>query len=193
LIFEIADADSVAADESFWTIYDGAFPAEEREPRSVILDAARAGVGVITRAREEGATVALASAHKLQDPAALFLVYLAVAPNLRGQGVGKQLFDFTCGKWSQIIWEVDLPERAGSEAERARRERRIGFFRRAGGELVARPYRQPPLGPELPPVEMQLMARPLPQESERLVRAIYFEKYGRQNGIAVETLTALLG
>jgi len=189
---ELVASDAVDAD--FWRLYDGAFPAEEREPREVILGAARSGAGVLARAHEGGRTVALASAHQLLDPEALFLVYLAVAPELRGRGVGKRLFEFTCGNWSQVIWEVDLPERAGDDLERARRLRRVRFFEHTGGRPLAHPYAQPPLGPELPPVPMLLMARPQPDArlTERLVRAIYFEKYGRQNRIPEATLHALL-
>jgi GNAT superfamily N-acetyltransferase len=188
IVFEDA-----APDDEFWSLYDSAFPLEEREPRQVILDAARSGVGLITRAQEGGRTVGLASAHRLKDPAALFLVYLAVAPELRGQGVGQKLMEFTCDKSPHLIWEVDRPELAEG-AERLRREKRVGFFRRCGGEPLARPYWQPPLDPSLPPVPMQLMARPLPDEAltERLVRAIYFEKYGAQNHIAEPILEALL-
>ncbi len=187
-------AEAVERDAAFWSLYDVAFPAEEREPRQVIVDAVRAGPGVVARAHQAGRTVALASAHRLVDPAALFLVYLAVAPELRGQGVGARLFEFACGNSPQVVWEVDLPERAPSDVERARRLRRIGFFRRVGGATVPRPYVQPPLGADLPPVPMLLMARPLPDAAlaDRLVRAIYFEKYGGQNGIARETLEALL-
>jgi GNAT superfamily N-acetyltransferase len=177
-------------DERFWEIYDQSFPVEEREPRSVIVNAARAGVGRIARAHRDGVTVGVASAHLLKD--ALFLVYLAVDPALRGQGIGRALFDFVAADSSQVIWEVDRPELAPDANERLRRERRIGFFRRVGGEPLDHPYRQPPLGDDLPPVPMLLMARPRPSDIGALVRAIYFEKYGAQNGIAVATLEALL-
>lgn len=179
-------------DARFWEIYDQSFPLEEREPRSVIVSAARAGVGRIVRAFDGDQTVGLATAHLLENPRALFLVYLAVDPARRGQGIGRALFDFIAADSPQIIWEVDRPELAPDAAERARRERRIAFFRRAGGEPLAHPYRQPPLAKDLPPVPMLLMARPRPTDVTALVRAIYFEKYGTQNGIAAATLESLL-
>jgi GNAT superfamily N-acetyltransferase len=179
-------------DERFWEIYDCSFPIEEREPRSVIVNAARSGVGRIARALDDGKTVGLASAHLLKDPRAIFLVYLAVDPARRGQGIGRALFDFIAADCPQVIWEVNRPELATDSAERQRRERRIGFFRRAGGEPLEHPYRQPPLGENLPPVPMLLMARPRPPDVTALVRAIYFEKYGAQNGIGAAALESLL-
>jgi GNAT superfamily N-acetyltransferase len=192
LICELAGADEVAGDQHFWSIYRQSFPESEREPPAVILEAQRSGVGVITRAREDGRTVGLASAHRLRDPAALFLVYLAVADGRRGQRIGAALFEHIAGHAGlPLIWEVDPPD-SPDELEQRRRERRIAFFRRAGGELLPRPYQQPPLSPGAPPVPMRLMARPAPPDVEALVRAIYFEKYGAQNGIAEATLRALL-
>ncbi len=192
---EAADAAAVAADTRFWSLYDGAFPNDEREPRAVILDAARAGVGLIVRAQRRGETIALGSAHRLIDPPALFLVYLAVDAAERGRGLGTALFDHLWQAASGcLIWEVDPPSLAPDESELERRQRRIEFFRRAGGALIDRDYFQPPLEAGAPPVPMRLMARPEPDEATvtRLIRAIYFEKYGAQNGITTATLRALL-
>jgi GNAT superfamily N-acetyltransferase len=201
----LASADAVDDDAAFWRIYDASFPANEREPRGVIVGSARAGVALVLRARRGDETVGLACVHLLADPAAAFLVYLAVAPPLRGQAIGRAIFEhafeIALGRLRAplgMIWEVDAPALATDAREIERRTRRIGFFRRAGGELLEHAYSQPPLVGGAP-VPMRLMLRPAagappPDDAtvERLVRAIYFEKYGAANGIDERTLRALL-
>jgi GNAT superfamily N-acetyltransferase len=193
--YQAATPDEVDGDERFWALYDSAFPANEREPREVILNAARAGVGLIVRARRGDETVGLASGHQLKDPPALFLVYLAVDAELRGQGVGHAIFEEV---WrhapGRMIWEVDPPQHASDPAERQRRLRRIAFFSAVGGHAIARPYAQPPLTEGAEPVPMLLMGRPEADHQlvEKLVHAIYFEKYGAQNRIPESVLRALL-
>ena len=97
-----------------------------------------------------------------------------------------------------LIWEIEDPDAAVDELERAERQKRVRFFRCLGGELLARRYMQPPVD-GVAPVPMRLMYRPapgshLPTEPavEALVRAIYFEKYGDLNGIPVSVLSDLL-
>jgi GNAT superfamily N-acetyltransferase len=181
-------------------------PSEEREPREVILASVQAGDAVLTRARRDAATIGFAVTHLLKHPPAAFLVYLAVAPNQRGGGIGSRLFEHAwvtaesvaAGRSSKLLgmtWEIDDPQRAPDDAERQRRVKRSEFFTRLGGAPLAAAYFQPPVnGPK--PVPMLLMwrgqqGRAAPAVTD-LVRAIYFEKYGAANGIATAILEELL-
>lgn len=205
VVLETPTADDLARDEAWWTIYDESFPPSEREPREVVLRTVRTGVGRAIRARENDEVVGLATLHLLRNPSAVFLVYLAVERDRQGCGIGRQLFEeaWTIGAAAQraacgIVWEVDIPSHGNSFAEVLRRERRIRFFERCGGHLLPTQFQQPPVD-GIAPVPMHLMYRakqggglPEPDEMHRLVRAVYFEKYGAANGISAETLTKLL-
>ena len=206
LVFDLPPAESAASDEDLWSLYAQSMPTEEREPRAVILASVNAGDAVLTRARRAEATVGFAVTHLLKRPAAAFLVYLAVARQLRGGGIGSSLFEFAwraaeriaAGRGIDLLgmtWEIDDPERAPDATERQRRVKRREFFTRLGGERLAAAYYQPPVnGPT--PVPMLLMWRGRPERASPpvrdLVRAIYFEKYGAANGVPAETLEALL-
>jgi hypothetical protein len=207
--FDCPTADELAGDKESWRIYEESLPPEEREPFEVILGSLRRSLGTALRARRGGATVGIATTHLLFDPAAVFLVYLAIDNRCRDVGIGTMLFEYA---WSSsegvlrrrgynplgLIWEVDDPREAGNPGEELLRRRRIRFFQRQSGLILSRPYRQPPVnGTE--PVPMQLMYRPshgvtMPDATtvEALVRAIYFEKYGGVNGIPSQTLQGLL-
>jgi hypothetical protein len=207
--FDCPAADELAEDKEAWRIYEESLPPEEREPIEIILDSLRRSLGMALRARRAGATVGIATTHLLLDPAAVFLVYLAIDSRYRDLGNGATLFEYA---WSSsegllrrrgysplgLIWEVDDPRVAGNPDEELLRCRRIRFFQRQGGAILSRPYRQPPLI-RTEPVAMQLMYRPsqggsMPDAAtvEALIRAMYFEKYGEVNGIPSQTLQGLL-
>jgi GNAT superfamily N-acetyltransferase len=209
LVFDSPSAEVLAADGALWQLYDSAFPSAEREPRSVILETQRRGDGVAVRARQNSNTVGLALAHMLRRPPALFIVYLAVVPELRSRHIGAALFEKLweegCRRYSQagvkaegMVWEVDIPERATSEQGLQQGRRRIAFFERLGGFLLRTPYFQPPVD-GINPVPMHLMFRSAPGRSlhdgsahPALVRALYFEKYHAANGIPQPVLEDLL-
>lgn len=206
MVFDTPDAEALAMDDAFWSLYDEAFPAEEREPREVISRSVASGTGVAVRARLNDTTVGLATTHLLPSARAVFLVYIATDRVLRGQGTGAVLFEQT---WSAsvaraqqmgwvpgtYVWEVDDPAKAKTPEEEHRRERRIGFFRRLGGQVLPGPYLQPPVD-GVQPVPMLLMTRVVPGAESptpaHLIRTIYYEKYGAANGIRDETLRDLL-
>jgi GNAT superfamily N-acetyltransferase len=188
--FDCPAPDELERDEDWWRIYRDSFAANTLEPPEVILGSIRNGVGLAFRARAGNVTIAIATTHQLRRPEAVFLVYLAVERAHRGKGTGGELMEYAWTRASAamrdplgMIWEVD--------------EAVVPFYRRHGGVLLPRSYFQPPLiGTE--PVPMELMFRPaagksLPDETiqHALVRAMYFEKYGAQNGIPDEILSRL--
>ena len=200
-------ADELRVDDTWWRIYEDSFPASEREPSEVILESVQRGVGMVFRARRQGVTFGLATTHLLKDPAAVFLVYLAVAREERNRGAGGELLQ---SAWQLgaarlrahglqpvgLIWEVDAPQPAAGDAEA--RQRRFAFFQRNGGHLLERSYLQPPVD-GIAAVPMSLMFRsaegegtPTAETVDALVRAIYFDKYGAINKIDRSILEDLL-
>jgi len=197
------------ADAAFWRLYASSFPSNEREPAAVILESIRQQVGVAVRARVGGATTGLAVGHMLQAVPVLFVVYLAVAPEYRSRRIGTSLFERLrlCGadryattgiKLTGEVWEVDGPEVAVCEEEMRQRQRRIAFFTRLGAQLLPNRYIQPPVD-GVSSVPMQLMFRTSDEraptghpEVSIMIRAIYFEKYHRMNGIPRPVLEYLL-
>jgi len=206
LSFDDASAESAAADEGLWKLYAESMPADEREPRAVILASMAAGDVVLTRARHDATTVGFAVTHLLRSPAAAFLVYLAVAPQERGAGIGRELFESAwnsaqraaAGRGIEVIgmvWEIDDPDLAQDGAERQRRAKRRNFFTRLGGNSLPVAYLQPPInGPSPVPMLLMWRAKPgaAPPQIADLVRAIYCEKYGAANGLPAETLEPLI-
>jgi GNAT superfamily N-acetyltransferase len=204
---ECITAEELGVDDAWWRIYEGAFASNEREPRSVILDSVARGVGVALRVRRQETTFGLATIHLLRQPAAVFLVYLAVAPGERSRGIGGELLERAWESGAErlraegleplgLIWEVDPPETTAGDADA--RLRRVAFFERHGGQLLDPPYLQPPVD-GISTVPMRLMFRPAagggtPSADvvNDLVRAIYFEKYGGANGIDRSLLEDLL-
>lgn len=203
---ECLDAESLRVDDSWWRIYQGAFPSHEREPPAVILDSVTRGVGMALRVRRQEATLGLATTHLLRQPAAVFLCYLAAAPGERSRGIGGDLLerawesgaDRLRAQGSQplgLIWEIDPPDSGAVDVHA--RLRRVAFFERHGGHILEAPYLQPPVD-GIAPVPMRLMFRPAPggglpspDEVKALMRAIYFEKYGATNGIDQSLLEGL--
>lgn len=206
--FDCVAAAELSRDVAWWRIYEDCFPASERESAAVISRSLEAGVGLAFRATFAKTTVGLATVHLLRQPAAVFLVYLAITRTQRGQRWGSGLFEYAWRIGAQhlrdrgqepvgLVWEVDRPDLKSEQEEAARCRRRISFFERHGGVVLRLPYVQPPVCDE--PVPMHLMFRPpagagVPPEPEcaALARAMYFEKYGAINGLPPGTLEQLL-
>jgi GNAT superfamily N-acetyltransferase len=198
---------ALSADAAWWELYVAAFPPAEREPPAVILRSIDGGGGAALRARSDGRTVGLATIQLLRRPAVVFLVYLAIDDSLRGRGMGGRLLE---AAWEAgrsrfleagtttigMVWEVDIPRQTPAGDAGCAESRRVRFFQRHGGRLLAEPYFQPPVNGTVP-VPMQLMYRPadaqtgVPSAAD-VVRAIYFEKYGPANGIPDGVLSRLL-
>ena len=196
-------------DAGFWQLYATSFATAEREPAEVILRSIEQGPGFVLRALADGRTVGLAAGHVLEEPAATFLVYLAVDPAWRSRHLGRALFDATDRSGavrliergrvtSGITWEIDDPAADVNPSERNVRQGRLRFFEKLGGRMLETRYFQPPVdGHTLVP--MRLMFRPavgqdLPTgvATEKLIRAIYFEKYHAINKIPSSTLEGLV-
>jgi GNAT superfamily N-acetyltransferase len=193
------------ADPAFWDLYTTAFPPSETEPRAVVLATARPGTGWVARTRSGGRTVAMAALQFLEAEPVGFLVYLAVAPDLKGQGLGGELFEGLRAKAERehpdllgLVWEVDRLEDAAGEEGRRTRARRLRFFEAHGGRIAPGSYLQPAVdGTRVVPMHLfhRPFREPVPDPATfplRLARAIYREKYGALNGISPLHLEDLL-
>lgn len=205
LHLESVGPERLAQDAALWDLYAQAFPLSEREPPEVIQRSLHLGVGRVLAgaAAPGGPTCALAVLHLLRAPDVVFLVYLALGRELRGQGEGRALLEAAweegrrgLGEPEGLLWEVDPPETAPDAAERAVRERRLRFFARAGGVLLPDAYLQPPVGTDPAPLPMRLMYRAAPGAPQRpdvprLIAAMYAQKYGAVNGLPAALLQSL--
>jgi hypothetical protein len=204
---ESVDAQSLRRDDAFWRLYEDFFPANERDPREVILATVERETGFALRARSGGRTIGMAVAHLLREPATTFLIYLAVHGDWRARRLGAAMLSAVeqvgAGRLRAaglephgMVWEMNDPALATDPEDRNVRDRRRAFFERAGGRQIDVPYVQPPLD-GVTPLPMLLMylagvyGVPTGAAARDLIRAIYFEKYGAMNGIPTPVLEQL--
>ncbi len=154
-------------------LYEEAFPANERRPLWNLQGNLVSGASVLWLVTEGSECCGFVVAWELE--VFEFLEYLAVEPAMRGGGIGsavmRGLRERASGK--PILFEVERPE-AGPHAAS-----RIGFYRRAGFEVVDSEYYQPAYGPhgvERHGIPMYLMSdAPAPAEA---AETLYTKVYG---------------
>lgn len=139
------------------------FPPDERCSRIELVEAARSGKLSIFAARGDDGWAGVVMLEDHGVPSMRQLSWLAVAPRLRGAGLGGQLLEYAIDEATRLgakflIGEVEDPAQQvldpqyGNPADRAR------FYRRHGAVALPMPYQQPPLGPGLSAVPLMLMA-----------------------------------
>lgn len=205
---ELVDEANLRVDTEFWEIYATSFSGVETEPPEAIYRSLRLGSGLAFRARRADHTVAMATCQILTGFRCLFLVYIAVRSDMRGNRVGGNLFEFIVQAGVEnipgllgVVWEVDPIEDSAVPDEIERRTRRIRFFEQHKGRGIDRRYVQPAVDGKTT-VPMQLLFRStqdggtpneLDSRVDDLIQAIYLEKYAAINGIAREHLNDLMG
>ena len=127
----------------FTRIYGASFPPSERQDVDVLLTAVDGGLCACYVALEGGSVVALAVLPDLGEPGSWYLIYLAVAPDVRGRGVGAALLEHLGRAADEagaggIGGSVEDPEEVQGE-ERRMRLRRIDFYRRHGASRGGAP------------------------------------------------------
>jgi hypothetical protein len=203
--------DELKADEGWWKIYKKSFPPNELEPDEVIKESVRRDVGLALSARRGEDTVGMSFGHLLESPAATFCVYIAAQEKRKGTGskllealdeIGGEKLRGKGLDYNGTIWESDEPHEGGISTEEQRvRLDRLKFFKKNGGIVLPQRYFQPDLEniDEMgDPVLMLLMhlsdGGEIPDTSlvERLVKAMFREKYGEINGVTEKARADLM-
>lgn len=108
-------------------------------------------------------------------PEFIYVEHFAIDESARNGGIGgKAMQQFLLASSLPVVLEVELPE---DEMSR----RRIGFYERLGFKLDNHPYRQPPYGPGLPWLDLNLMYYgeiDLDQSFEHVKQQLYKHVYG---------------
>ncbi|MCX6031806.1 MAG: GNAT family N-acetyltransferase [Chloroflexi bacterium] len=159
-------------------LYDATFADDERVPWERLWpwyvmpdDGFCAVFWAVTLAEE---VAGLAFFGYFRRPNLGYLTYLAIRPDLRGQGLGGWL----CGQVFEAVrqmaqaergtdprltfWETRRPEDAADAAEAELRRRRIAFYERQGGRPLPIAYTCPPIAAGQPEVAFTVMARTYP-------------------------------
>lgn len=182
------------------TIYDETFTEPNRPAFDQLVRMRRPDEQVLVLVDDH--PLAFAALRELGPTSWMFLRYFAVHRNLRGTGIGTQLWGhlreemLRCG-YPRIVFEVEDPAQAGTEAERVVRERRISFYTRVGALLLPVRGYLPPHGDDTRP--MLLMAADLygtrtpPVEGDdlrRVITGVYLHHYGvpEDHPIVLDTL-----
>ena len=164
-------------------IYEGSFPAWEREDFGGLL-ARGADDGVVQLACSVGGSVVgIAALSALESVGWAFLEYFALAPGMRGQGLGSTFWPRVRGQVEgPVVLEVEHPEQPGiGPDELAIRLARIRFWQRMGFERLQVPaYLVPRMDSRdlAPMLVMATQAPKAPLMLEALIAALYAEGYG---------------
>lgn len=191
----ISDPNEFAKDEAWWTIYQHAFPTFELEPKEVLLKGLVTGATLSLRVRDASTqkTIGIAHGQFLQGFKVFMLIYIAIAKDYRGRGIGRYFFkdlerkiDISQHNHHGLVFEVDRPDGFFSPTETMLAQQRIKFYQTLGYSLQDIHYFQPALIRGQAPVPMHLMMRNVlnPTQQAALVKSIYFEKYSADGGIS---------
>ena len=162
-------------------IFEQSFPEEERDPFENMLQAIQrreqAGPEECENchfqvAVEEGQAAGASFFNYYPQTRMGFIAYLAVHPSRRNGGLGARLYRHlvgcvaaearTSGPAVGVVFEVEVPELGKDAAERALRQRRIGFYQRNGALVVPNlSLIAPPMGSGLPEMPYKIMLHPL--------------------------------
>lgn len=141
--------------EFFWSLYESAFPLNERKPREVQLRAMQSPDYFACVFREADQPVGLLG-HWVR-PEFIYLEHVAIAPSLRSRGIGARILRALLATADRpVLLEADPPETEIAT-------RRIGFYERL--DFVQNPHIrhiQPPYRPETGPVPLELLSHPSP-------------------------------
>ena len=115
-------------------LYTEAFPECERKPFDVMTAAIGHGLDMLSIERGDFSGLAIVLTH---ENVAL-LDYFAVAPNLRGMGIGEDSLELLKQKYpdNALLIEIEDPDDECDNSEI--RHRRLGFYKRC--KMVEMPY-----------------------------------------------------
>lgn len=131
------------------------FPPEELESLESLVEGCEQGRTTALGVRRDGRVVAGAVAAGSGRPGdVMLLVYLAIAPGMRGGGIGGALLDSAVQTWvaesspSLLLAEVEHPDHHEASEAHGDPAARLRFYARHGARVLAVPYFQPGIGPD---------------------------------------------
>ncbi len=172
-------------------LYEVSFPPQERvlvsDHLRVLIEKASGrdrDAYLLAAVNEAGDLIGMIRCHLVSECRVAHLWYLAVVPDMRSKGIGAICYNEVRERSRQagmraMLFEVDIPELAGSEEAEAPARRRIAFYRRQGAYLLGGIDYMQSIGPHQAPVPMHIMAHPFnaidPEEAFELARALFGE------------------
>ncbi len=178
-IFNFPDFSPSFQENRLRAIYEEAFPQSERRSWQSIRELAAYGRLDAMAVTHEGDAVGLVTIWKFPAPgtgAWIYIEHLALAPELRGRGLGTAVMEEIKRLYGlPIVLEA---EPAGSTPQA---HARLRFYKRLGFEVHDTfPYIQPPYAPGLPSVMLNLLTFNLPQEVSlsEIASTLHREVYG---------------
>ncbi|WP_170119205.1 GNAT family N-acetyltransferase [Tumebacillus permanentifrigoris] len=183
-------------------LYESTFEEIVREPLDVLLRGLQLGDTIRPSAfhlliahDEHQRVVALTIANYLSRANRGFIVYLAVDPAARSQGLGAQLIqqlELLLQRDAQLAGHAQLDGLVLETEDDSDFERRRRFFHQQGFAQVPNiRYHQPALNPTTEVIPLHLFVKGSPGDIPTLIRAIYEEKYHLINSIPLDVLRAL--
>jgi GNAT superfamily N-acetyltransferase len=113
---------------------------------------------------------------------AAFLWYLAVAPWMRGQGLGSWLYHQVLSRFDPsvraMIFDLEDPREMHTPEEKEIACRRIQFYRRQGARLLGGIRYMQTVGTHMPPIPLLLMAHPIQEISPHEAFGLAEEEFG---------------
>lgn len=158
----VIDLASASAEErdAFIAIYEEALPRSERKSRETILrQAAQADFRGLLWCRD-GAVIGFAIVYLPEGEDFALLEYLGVQQRARGGGMGAKMLDAVLVATGDRPLVIEVDSDREDAPDRALRERRRGFYERAGARRIdGIDYRMPSVGEGVPPA-LDLMVHP---------------------------------
>jgi GNAT superfamily N-acetyltransferase len=169
IIKEIKDYNSFEFKQSI-NIYENSFPFNETRPFEDIVNMLRNDKNYhLIVSLNNNSVIGISLMYIFRSLNIGLLDYMAISPSYRGQGLGKEIFNFTLEKLSSIISngiglliEVQKENNLLDQQEMTIRKNRIRFYIKLGVKLLDKVnYLLPPIYPSNKEEEMYLMIKPI--------------------------------
>ncbi len=169
IIKEIKDYNSFEFKQSI-NIYENSFPFNETRPFEDIVNMLRNDKNYhLIVSLNNNSVIGISLMYIFRSLNIGLLDYMAISPSYRGQGLGKEIFNFTFEKLCSIITngiglliEIQKENNLLDHQEMTIRKNRIGFYNKLGVKLLDKVnYLLPPIYPSNKEEEMYLMIKPI--------------------------------
>jgi len=184
IIKEIKDYNSFEFKQSI-NIYENSFPFNETRPFEDIVNMLRNDKNYhLIVSLNNNSIIGISLMYIFRSLNIGLLDYMAISPSYRGQGLGKEIFNFTFEKLCSIITngiglliEIQKENNLLDHQEMTIRKNRIGFYNKLGVKLLDKVnYLLPPIYSSIKEEEMYLLIKPIKKiyylSKEQVIRYI---------------------